>query len=148
MILSLQGQKTIRALRNNEVMEQFLGVTDPSGPPAIAVVTVWPFIQNYARTRFAVTLHEVVEIDDGEWHSLQDLPPLDKRESRGMGRDLVLRDSPREALEYAEWFTGATRDRWVTCFKTDDQYEEWMKAGRPLLPSAAAAATRRRQPAP
>jgi hypothetical protein len=148
MIISLQGAMAIRALRNKEVMEQFLGPTDPSGPPGIAVVTVWPLITNYARTRWAVTLHEVREIDDGEWHSLQDLPPLDKREKRGMGRDLVLRDTPREALEYAEWFTGATRDRWVTCFKTDRQYEDWMEAGRPPLPSAAAAAARRRQPAP
>jgi hypothetical protein len=145
MIISLQGAMAIRALRNKEVMEQFLGPTDPSGPPGIAVVTVWPLLTNYARTRWAVTLHEVVEINDGEWHSLETLPPLDKREKRGMGRDLVLRDTPREALEYAEWFTGATRDRWVTCFKTDDQYEEWMEAGRPPLPSAAAAAVRRRQ---
>jgi len=133
MISSLQGQIAIRRLRNTEVIEQFLGATDPSGPPGIAWVTIWPLITPYARTRMAITLHEVVEIDDGEWHSLEDLPPLDKRARRGMGRDLVLRDTPREALEYAEWFTGATRDRWVTCFKLDDQYEEWMKAGRPPL---------------
>lgn len=129
MIASLQGQIALRALRNNQVIEQFLGATDPSGPPGISWVTIWP----YPGRRWAITLHEVVEVVSEPWHLLEELLPLEKRERPTAGRDLVLCDDPRAALEYAERVTGASRDRWVSCFKLDSQYCEWREAGRPPL---------------
>lgn len=128
MISSLNEQIAIRALRNGEVIEQFLGATDPSGPRGIAFVSIWP----YPGGRWAVALYEMVERD--EWDGgIEDLPPLEKREKRGMGRDLVLRDTPRAALEYAERVPVRAATGWVSCFKLDRQYWEWVDAGRPPL---------------
>lgn len=130
MITSIRGQIAVRALRNRQLVEQFLGATDPSGPPGIAYVSIWPYPG--PRWRYAITLYEMVEVE-GFTGDLEDLPSLDPRVGRGTGRDLVLRDTPRAALEYAERVTGAVQDRWVSPFKVYDQYADWVEAGRPPL---------------
>jgi hypothetical protein len=136
MIASLEGQRALRALRGGALLDQFLGYADPSGPPGIAWVTVCPWRAPETPRGFMVTLFEVVEVyEPYDRPSLERMPALDKSLSRNAApcRDLGLRTSPRAALEFAESITGATRDRWVTMYKLERQYEEWVDAGRPPL---------------
>jgi hypothetical protein len=131
MIASLEGQRAIRALRGGWTLDQFLGHTDPSGPPGIAWVTVGPWKPPDSPHGLMVTLFEVVEVGDRfERPSLEGMPPLVKGQ---LCRDLGLRTTPRAALEFAESITGATRERWVSIHKLEDQYDEWVNAGRPPL---------------
>jgi hypothetical protein len=136
MIASIEGQRALRALRRGANLDQFLGYADPSGPPGIAWLTVGPWFAPETPRGFMVTLFEVVEVHDPfDRPSLERMPALDKSLSRNAApcRDLGLRTTPRAALEFAESATGASRDRWVTLYKLEDQYEEWVSAGRPPL---------------
>ncbi|MGI5125614.1 hypothetical protein ACQEVB_02250 [Pseudonocardia sp. CA-107938] len=133
MITSIAEQRAIRALRAGQMINQFLGYV-PSGPPGIAFVAVGPWLPPDEPHGLMVTVFEVVETyDEFSRPCLEDMPHLNKNERFGFGRDVGLRTTPRAALEFAESELGASRDRWVNQYKLEDQYEEWISAGRPPL---------------
>jgi hypothetical protein len=93
MTRCLTEQFAVGALRRGAQIEQFLGATDPSGPPGVAWVVVWP-----RSGRLVVSLHEVAEVDDGERRMLEHHPALDDDEEYAEGRELGVRDDPLEAM--------------------------------------------------
>ncbi|MDJ0347558.1 hypothetical protein QMK19_40955 [Streptomyces sp. H10-C2] len=60
-------------------------------------------------------------------------PPLFDSEEEDFGHLLATMRDPLAALDAAEAWTGAVRDRWVNQFMAGDEYVDYVLAGRPAL---------------
>lgn len=117
----------LTALRRGRPVEQFLG---PAGSPELAgirYVEVRP-----VRTRYDIFLHALQDIGHETFVDLVEFPPLDPDEDEeDFGRLLATCADPLGALTAAEQATGALRGRWVNAGVVQDEYLDWVKAGRP-----------------
>ncbi len=82
-------------------------------------------------TAFEVYVHA---IEDGHDTivDLYELPPFDQdTDEEDFGRLLASTDGPQDALDLAEEYTGASRGRWVNQGIAQDEYLDFVRAGRP-----------------
>lgn len=115
------------ALRRGQPVEQFLGPASSSERPGIHYVEVRP-----AKTHYEIFLHTLEDIGHETFADLVEFPPLDPDDEEDeFGRLLATRDDPLAALTAAEDVTGAVRGRWVNASVAQDEYHNYVMAGRP-----------------
>lgn len=115
------------ALRRGRPVEQFLGPVGSPERPGIHYVEVRP-----AKTRYEIFLHTLEDIGHETFADLVEFPPLDPEdEEEEFGRLVGTRDDPLTALTAAEDVTGAVRGRWVNAGVVQDEYHDYVMAGRP-----------------
>ncbi|MEU5324023.1 hypothetical protein AB0G67_45980 [Streptomyces sp. NPDC021056] len=116
----------VGALRRGRSVEQFLGPVGSPGRPGVRYVEV-----RAASTSFEVYVHTV---EDGHETvlDLYEFPPFDQdTEEEEFGRLLGSAEAPQGALVLAEERTGAVRGRWVNQGVVQDEYHDFVRAGRP-----------------
>ncbi|WP_406293603.1 hypothetical protein OG948_03035 [Embleya sp. NBC_00888] len=79
---------------------------------------------------FGIRLHAVEDTGHERFLDLGEFPPFDP-EADEFGRLLGTADDPLTALDVAEESTGAKRDRWVNGGIAQDEYGDFVRAGRP-----------------
>ncbi|MEV7685337.1 hypothetical protein ACFW1F_02100 [Streptomyces bungoensis] len=78
-------------------------------------------------------LHTLEDVGHETFVDLVEFPPFDPGdEDEEFGRLLATRDDPLVALAAAEEATGAVRGRWVNTGMVQDEYLDYVKAGRPV----------------
>ncbi|MFC9646608.1 hypothetical protein ACFTZF_50660 [Streptomyces mirabilis] len=116
------------ALRRGQSVEQFLGPTGSPERPGIRYVEV-----RATTSRYEVLLHTVEDVGHETFMDLVEFPPLDpdNDEEEEFGRLVSITDDPLAALTAAEELTGAVRSRWVNTTMVQDEYSDFVEAGRP-----------------
>ncbi|MER5901168.1 hypothetical protein ABT150_13865 [Streptomyces mirabilis] len=115
------------ALRRGRPVEQFLGPVGSRARPGIRYLEVRP-----TKTTFEVFLHTLEDVGTEMFFDLVEFPPLnpdDEEEERG--RLIASADDALDALTAAETSTGAVRGRWVNESVAQDEYRDFVRAGRP-----------------
>ncbi|MFE6977372.1 hypothetical protein [Streptomyces sp. NPDC057682] len=114
------------ALRRSRSVEQFLG---PVGPPerrGVRYVEV-----RAARTSYEVYVHAVEDVGHEGFVDLDVFPPFDQdAEEEDFGQLLGTTEDPQDALTLAEERTGAVPGRWVNQGVVQDEYRDFVRAGR------------------
>ncbi|MEU8976716.1 hypothetical protein AB0D11_47635 [Streptomyces monashensis] len=114
-------------LRRGRPVEQFLGPAGSPEHPGIHYVEVRP-----AKTHYEIFLHNLEDVGHDSFADLVEFPPLDPDdEEEEFGRLVATRDDPLVALAAAEDATGAVRGRWVNAGVVQDEYRDYVMAGRP-----------------
>ena len=109
-------------------MEQFLGPAGSPDRPGIRYVEVRP-----AKTHYEVFVHTLEDVGHDTFADLVEFPPLDPdNEEEEFGRLVATGDAPLTALAAAEDITGAARERWVNASVVQDEYHDYVLAGRPV----------------
>jgi hypothetical protein len=86
---------------------------------------------------FAVYLHTVEDVGSEGFLDLGEFPPFDPDDEAGeFGEFLGRAEDPLAALVVAERRTGAVRGRWVNVNVVQDEYGDFVRAGRPSSVSA------------
>jgi hypothetical protein len=120
------------ALRRGRSVEQFLGPCGSAEHPGVHYVEVRPTQQ-----RFEVFLHTVQDVGSENFLDLGEFPPLDPDDEESeFGRLLGMAEDPLAALQVAERHAGAERGRWVNEGVAQDEYGDFVRAGRPAGVSA------------
>lgn len=115
------------ALRRGRSVEQFLGPCGSAGRPGVRYVEV-----RAAKTSFEVYLHTVEDAGSEGFFDLGEFPPFDPDDEAGeFGRLLGMAEDPLAALIVAEQCAGAGRGRWVNEGIVQDEYGDFVRAGRP-----------------
>ncbi|WP_217554024.1 hypothetical protein [Streptomyces sp. GbtcB6] len=115
------------ALRRGRPVEQFLGPAGPPQRPGIRYAEVRP-----AKTRYEILLHTLQDVGHETFADLVEFPPLaPDDEEEESARLVATRDDPLAALTAAEDLTGAVRGRWVNAGLVQDEYHDYVMAGRP-----------------
>ncbi|MFI8233961.1 hypothetical protein ACIGDI_34670 [Streptomyces sp. NPDC085900] len=108
-------------------MEQFLGPAGSPERPAVRYIEVRP-----ARTRYDIYLRTLEDVGHETFVDLVEFPPLDADdEAEEFGRLVGTREDPLGALAAAEDVTRAERGRWVNAGVIQDEYRDYVTAGRP-----------------
>ncbi|MET9461465.1 hypothetical protein ABZY05_41575 [Streptomyces canus] len=85
-----------------------------------------------AKTSFEVYLHTLEDVGSESFFDLGEFPPFDPDDEAGeFGRLLGMAEHPLAALIAAEQRTGAERGRWVKEGIVQDEYGDFVRAGRP-----------------
>ncbi|MFE7670797.1 hypothetical protein ACFU5N_01105 [Streptomyces albidoflavus] len=85
-----------------------------------------------ARAFYEVYLHAVEDVGSESFLDLGEFPPLyPDEEADEFGRFLGMTEDPLAALIIAEDHTGAERGRWVNENVVQDEYGDFVRAGRP-----------------
>ncbi|WP_327714559.1 hypothetical protein OG381_03300 [Streptomyces sp. NBC_00490] len=114
------------ALRRGRPVEQFLGPAGSSERPGIRYVEVRP-----TKTRYEVYLHTLEDVGHETFVDVVEFPPLRTDDAEeDFGRLVATRDDPLAALAAAEDITGAARGRWVNVGLVQDEYHDYVVAGR------------------
>lgn len=80
---------------------------------------------------FEVYLHTVEDVGSESSLDLGEFPPFDSDDEAGeFGRLLGAAEEPLAAVVVAEERTGATRSRWVNENVVQDEYSDFVRAGR------------------
>ncbi|MEV6179959.1 hypothetical protein [Streptomyces sp. NPDC052015] len=117
----------IGAMRRGRSVEQFLGPIDSPERPGVRYAEVRP-----ARTSYEVYVHAVEDVGHENLLDLDGFPPFDQdAEEEDFGQLLGTAESPQDALALAEKCTGAVRGRWVNQGVVQDEYRDFVRAGRP-----------------
>ncbi|MFF9243860.1 hypothetical protein ACF1AY_04075 [Streptomyces sp. NPDC014776] len=115
------------ALRRGRPVEQFLGPAGSPEHPGIRYVEIRP-----AKVDYEVFLHTREDVGHENFTDLVEFPPLDPDdEEEQFGRLLTTTDDPLVAVSAAEDITGAVRGRWVNAGVVQDEYRDYVMAGRP-----------------
>ena len=115
------------ALRRGKSIGQFLGGVPESEKPCIRWVEVRP-----DGGRYRVVLHTLEDVGGEGFADLIEFPPLDPDdEDEEFGREIGSADDPLAALHLAEARAGAVRERWVNQGVEQDEYLDFVRAGRP-----------------
>ncbi|MFB7715672.1 hypothetical protein [Streptomyces sp. NPDC056105] len=118
------------ALRRSCSVEQFLGPCGSAERPGVSYLEVRP-----TRTSFEVYLHRVEDIGSERFLDVSEFPPLDPDdETEEFGTLLGMAEDPLAALIIAEDRTGAERGRWVNQNVIEEEYGDFVRAGRPSGP--------------
>ncbi|MGW2696138.1 hypothetical protein ACWC3Y_30760 [Streptomyces sp. NPDC001296] len=115
------------ALRRGRPVEQFLGPTGSPERVGIRYVEVRP-----AKTHYEIFLHTLEDVGRETFVDLVEFPPLNSDEEEEFGHLVAAHDDPLGALAAAEEATGAVRGRWVNTGVVQDEYLDYVKAGRPV----------------
>ncbi|MFF0087653.1 hypothetical protein ACFYR1_49730 [Streptomyces canus] len=114
-------------LRRGRPVEQFLGPVYRAERLGVRYVEVRP-----KAARFEIFLHTVADVGHETFLDLVEFPPLDSDdEEEQFGRLIAAPDDPLSALKAAEDVTGAVRQRWVNATMSQDEYADFVRAGRP-----------------
>ncbi|MFB6517988.1 hypothetical protein [Streptomyces sp. NPDC056401] len=115
------------ALRRGRPVEQFLGPIRAAERLGVRYVEVRPKAGKYE-----IFLHRVEDVGHETFLDLAEFPPLDQdSEEEDFGRLVTTAADPLAALEAAENGTGAVRQRWVNATMAQDEYADFVRAGRP-----------------
>ncbi|MFJ9339455.1 hypothetical protein ACIRP0_09200 [Streptomyces sp. NPDC101733] len=115
------------ALRRGRPVEQFLGPVYGAERPGVRFLEVRP-----KAARFEILLHTVEDVGHETFLDLAEFPPLDQdADEEEFGRLVTAADDPLAALEAAENGTGAIRQHWVNATMSQDEYADFVRAGRP-----------------
>ncbi|MFD8007571.1 hypothetical protein [Streptomyces mirabilis] len=115
------------ALRRGRPIEQFLGPAGSPERPGIRYTELRP-----AKIRYEIYLHTVEDVGHETFVDVVEFPPLcTDDEEEEFGRLVATRDDPLVALAAAEDITGAARGRWVNAGLVQDEYHDYVVAGRP-----------------
>ncbi|WP_261994185.1 hypothetical protein [Streptomyces sp. t39] len=115
------------ALWRGRSVEQLLGPCGSAGHLGVRYVEV-----RAAKTSFEVWLHTVEDVGSENFCDLGEFPPFDPDDEAGeFGRLLGMAEDPLAAVVVAEQCTGAGRGRWVNEGVVQDEYGDFVRAGRP-----------------
>ncbi|MFJ9724586.1 hypothetical protein ACIRP3_17725 [Streptomyces sp. NPDC101209] len=115
------------ALRRGRSVEQFLGPCGSPERPGVRYVEV-----RATKTSYEVFLHAVEDIGCESFFDLGEFPPFDPDdEACEFGRLLGMAEDPLAALTVAEQRAGAERGWWVNEGIVQDEYGDFVRAGRP-----------------
>ena len=118
------------ALRRGCSVEQFLGACGTPHRPGVRHAEVRP-----ADGRFEVWLHEAEDVGGENFLDLTGFPPLDPDdEETEFGRLLGTARDPAAALRIAAQHCGTGPERWVNQGVVQDEYRDFVRAGRPGSP--------------
>jgi hypothetical protein len=122
----------VGALRRGRSVGQFLGPTGSSERPGVRWVEVRP-----ASGRYEVFLHTAQDVGHPGFMDLVEFPPLDlDDEEEEFGRLVATADDPQTALAEAAGRAGAVSGRWVNTGLAQDEYIDFVRAGRPARESS------------
>ncbi|MZD05320.1 hypothetical protein GTW43_09525 [Streptomyces sp. SID5785] len=122
----------VGALKRGQSVEQFLGPVTASGRSGVSYVEVRP-----ARGAYEVYVHTVEDVGHESFFDLSSFPAFDTdAEEEDFGRLVATVQDPLSGLAAAEEVTGAVRERWVNESVTQDEYADFVRAGRPLAASS------------
>ncbi|WP_256975318.1 hypothetical protein [Streptomyces sp. CS159] len=114
------------ALRRGRSVEQFLGPCGSAERPGVRYVEV-----RAVNGRFGVYFHAVEDVGSEGFLDLGEFPPFDPDDEAGeFGRLLGMAEDPLAALVVAEERTGAARRWWVNENVVQDEYGDFVRAGR------------------
>ncbi|MGX1548420.1 hypothetical protein [Streptomyces adustus] len=117
----------VGALTRGRSVEQFLGPAGDAHASGVRWVEVVP-----TGSRFKVVLHTSADVGSENFCDLVEFPPLDpEREDDEFGLEIAMATEARDALALAEHRTGAVRGRWVNQGMAQDEYRDFVLAGRP-----------------
>lgn len=114
------------ALRRGRSVEQFLGPAGTPERPGIRYVEVRP-----VEGAFEIVLHTLQDVGHEGFVDLGEFPALEADDDEEFGRLIATADEPRAALATAEHRTAAVRARWVNAGVVQDEYVDFVRAGRP-----------------
>ncbi|MEU9974145.1 hypothetical protein [Streptomyces sp. NPDC051014] len=117
----------VGALKRGQPVEQFLGPIGTPGRPGVAYVEVRP-----AKASYEVYVHAVEDVGHGGFFDLVEFPPFDgDADEEESGRLVATAENPSSALTAARAATGAVPGRWVNENIVQDEYADFVQAGRP-----------------
>ncbi|WP_431676096.1 hypothetical protein [Kitasatospora sp. KL5] len=123
----LTESSAVGALYRGRSIEQFLGPAGEPDAPGIRWVEVTP-----TPSGCKVVLHTSADIGGEHFYDLVEFPPLGPEdEDHEFGQEITTSADALDALTIAEARTGAVRDRWVNCGVAQDEYRDFVRAGRP-----------------
>lgn len=84
------------------------------------------------KASYEVYVHTVEDVGHERFFDLVEFPPFDAEEDEEeFGRFVATTEDPSTALAAAEEATGAVRGRWVNEGMIQDEYGDFVRAGRP-----------------
>ncbi|WP_042406716.1 hypothetical protein [Streptacidiphilus carbonis] len=123
----------LAALRRGRPIEQFLGAAGRPDKPGIRWVEVRP-----APAGYTVVLHTAEDIGGEQFCDLAEFPALDSDGEEDFGQEIATAEDKSQAMATAEASTGAVPGRWVNAGIAQDEYLDFVRAGRtPRLTSTA-----------
>ncbi|WP_457033206.1 hypothetical protein [Kitasatospora sp. P5_F3] len=123
----LTGSFALGALRRGRRIEQFLGAAGTPDNPGIRWVEIRPVASG-----FLVMLHAAQDVGGEHFRDLVEFPALDSDgEDEDFGQEIAMTEEESAAMAIAEASTGAVPDRWVNAGIAQDDYLDFVRAGRP-----------------
>ncbi|MFD7879701.1 hypothetical protein ACFV5G_37400 [Streptomyces sp. NPDC059766] len=117
----------VGALTRGRSVEQFLGSAGDAHASGVRWVEVVP-----TGSQFKVVLHTSADVGSENFCDLVEFPPLDpENEDDEFGLEIATATGAHDALALAEHRTGAVRGRWVNQGMAQDEYRDFVLAGRP-----------------
>jgi hypothetical protein len=113
------------ALRRGRSIEQFLGAVRESATPGVRWVEVVPVSAGYR-----VILYTVEDVGGEHFCDLGEFPPLSPGDEEYFGEEVATTVEAPDALAMAEERTGAVQGRWVNHGIAQDEYLDFVRAGR------------------
>ncbi|MFD7985391.1 hypothetical protein ACFV4M_18745 [Kitasatospora indigofera] len=128
----LTGSFALGALRRGRTIEQFLGMAGRPDRPGIRWVEVRPSASGYL-----IVLHTAEDVGGEHFHDLVEFPALDSdSQEEDFGQAIATAQDESAAMAIAEAGTGAVPGRWVNAGIAQDDYLDFVRAGRPPHPPA------------
>jgi hypothetical protein len=116
----------IGALHRGRSIEQFLGRAGDSGTLGIRWVEIVPCGEGYR-----VVVHASRDVGGEHFRDLVEFPPLNDSDEEDFGEEVAVTAGARDALDAAHAGAGAVIDRWVNQGIAQDEYLDYVRAGRP-----------------
>ncbi|MFD4788489.1 hypothetical protein ACFWN1_15815 [Streptomyces sp. NPDC058459] len=117
----------VGALKRGRPVEQFLGPIGVPDRPGITYVEVRP-----GKASYEVFVYAVEDVGHDGFFDLVEFPPFDAdADEEEFGRLVATAEDPSTALTAAKEATGAVPWRWVNQGMVQDEYYDFVRAGRP-----------------
>ncbi|KUL76536.1 hypothetical protein ADL34_11815 [Streptomyces sp. NRRL WC-3605] len=114
------------ALKRGRPVEQFLGPVGAPGRIGVSYVEVRP-----TKASYEVYLHTVEDVGHERSFDLVEFPPFAAdQDEEEFGRLVATAEEPSNALTAAKEATGAVPGRWVNEGMVQDEYADFVRAGR------------------
>jgi hypothetical protein len=116
-------------LRRGREVEQLVEAFEQDGRRGLR----WASISAATRWNgFIVRLHTVEDLDDADRLTVDEYPSFHETDEEGFGQTIGETDSAEEAIDLADRELGADPARWVNQGVFQDEYNDYVKQGRPL----------------
>lgn len=118
-------------LRRGREVEQLLEAFEQDGHrgQGLRWASIWPPARFHG---FIVRLHTVEDLDDTDRLTIDEFPGFHEADEEDFGQTIGEIDSPEEAIDLAARELGADSARWVNQGVLQDEYNDYVKQGRPL----------------